>query len=104
MIEDLKKILTDIKQVNERVDRALSYHYFAPVYNNSKIMGLLLDSIDSRVTHIEKQLENGIKILTDLCKLAEQTKDMDGVEIYVLPWVQEFDSTDHPYHHDLGSH
>ncbi|MCX6285552.1 MAG: hypothetical protein NTY96_00370 [Bacteroidetes bacterium] len=66
----------------------------------SEVLPMILD----RGEHIHKQLAKGIAIETELALLEEETKDLNGAEIYVIPWFRESNELTRPnaFKHSLS--
>jgi hypothetical protein len=99
MIETFKRFLREIDKIDEVVDVAIKYQCLPNSEPSSEDMAVFLDLAHRRLEHFHKQLVKGIAFLEELQLLEEAAKDMKRVEIYVLPWGQEYDC---PVHSNIG--
>jgi hypothetical protein len=99
MLENYKRFLREIMKVNERVDLAIKIQSVPYSERSSDDLAFVLDAIERRVDHIQSQLIKGIEIIKELEKIEDATKEMNGAEIYVFPWINEYDR---PLHSSIG--
>jgi hypothetical protein len=95
MIENFKIFLREIRKVNEVVDLAIKIQNMPYSEKSADDLTFLLDLMQRRTDHIQNQLVKGIEIIKELERIEDASKDMKGVEIYVMPFVHEYDCACH---------
>jgi len=90
MTKNYRRALNDITKVNELVDLAIKIQNVDVTVQSRDDLAFVLHEIELRLDHVRNQLVKGIEIERELEDLEEMTEKMDGVEIFVAPFIQEY--------------
>ena len=95
MIENFKIFLREINKIKEVVEIAVKVQRLPVSEKSMDDLAFLLDLMQRRVDHIQNQLVKGIEIIKELERIEDASKDMKGVDVYVMPFVNGYDCACH---------